>query len=203
MAPIPVMLDLYEKHVVIIGGGKVAKRRIQTLLETGALITIVSPTIDPDLQSMHDQQLFRWKQKRFDRADILDAHVIIAATNDSVVNNQVVEEAPSSAWINVTEQSERGDITFPAYFRRGKLVISISTSGASPMLASKIRKSLEETFEETYDRYVDFLSCTRQLIKQSLLAKEEKLYWLKKVLDDEYKDGEKQKEMIEYLKQLH
>ncbi|MFD2616264.1 NAD(P)-binding protein [Terrilactibacillus laevilacticus] len=201
MTLIPVMIDLSGRHVVIVGGGNIAARKLQLLLETGAHMTIVSPSIVASLQPLHRNGDFIWKQKPFEKQDIANADVVIVATNDPVINQQVVEGAPRHALINNTEDAERGNMTFPSFFRKGRLTVSTSTGGASPTLAKMISQQLRTLFDdEQCEAYLDFLYDCRKLIKGSSLSKSEKIDFLRKLLDDEFKNKEKQRNLIEQLK---
>ncbi|MTT30966.1 NAD(P)-binding protein [Terrilactibacillus sp. BCM23-1] len=201
MSLIPVMVDLNRRHVVIVGGGKIATRKMKLLKETGARITIVSPSIEAALQSLQKNGDFIWKPKQFEKQDIADADVIIVATNDSEINQQVVEGAPCHALINDTEDAERGNMTFPSFFRKGRLTVSTSTGGASPSLAKMINQKLQTLFDdEQYEEYLDFLYDCRKLIKGSSLSKSEKIDFLRKLLDDEFKNKEKRRNLVETLK---
>jgi precorrin-2 dehydrogenase/sirohydrochlorin ferrochelatase len=200
MGFIPIMMDFQNKEVVIVGGGKVAKKRLQQLANTGAYVTIVSPDLLPELQELHELKVFTWKNKEFQAEDVSDAHVIIIATNNPSVNQYVTESAPKTAFVNHTENAERGNLIFPASLQRGKLTVSISTGGASPYLASNIKNQFESMFDDQYGIFIDFLYECRGLLKKSSLSHEERIALLTEILKDEYRNTEKQKEILTQLK---
>ncbi|GER70141.1 precorrin-2 dehydrogenase [Weizmannia acidilactici] len=200
MASVPVMVDFKGKQVVVIGGGKIAARRIRILQKAGARITVVSPSLDPELQSLAAQGKIRWKQKRFEPDDVNKAEVVIAATNDRDVNKWAVAHAPVATLINDAGNAENGDLMFPALLQKGRLSISVSTDGASPKLASRIITELSNQYDDAYGRYVDFLYECRQLLKQPAFTVDEKKEWLEKLLAEEYRTPEKQSEVLAFLK---
>ncbi|MED1205416.1 NAD(P)-binding protein [Heyndrickxia acidicola] len=196
MGSIPIMMDFQNKEIVIVGGGEIAKRRLKLFTNTGAQITIVSPKLLPELQEMQQRKLFNWKKKKYQAEDAVNAQFIIIATNNPFVNQYVRESAPKSAFVNHTESAERGNFHFPASFQRGRLTVSVSTGGASPYLAAKIKNQVEKTFDEQYGVYVDFLYECRQLLKKTTISSAEKTILLKEILKDDYKSIEKQKEIL-------
>jgi precorrin-2 dehydrogenase/sirohydrochlorin ferrochelatase len=199
---IPIMMDFQNKEVVIVGGGEVAKKRLQLLANTGAHVTIVSLDLLPELQALSELKVFNWKNKEFQAEDVSDAQIIIIATNNPSVNQFVTESAPNTAFVNHTENAERGSLIFPASMQRGKLTVSISTGGASPYLASNIKNQFESIFDDQYGIYVDFLYECRRLLKKSSLSHKERTAFLKEILKDEYRNAEKQKEILTQLKTL-
>jgi precorrin-2 dehydrogenase / sirohydrochlorin ferrochelatase len=200
MSFIPIMMDFQNKEVVIVGGGEVAKKRLQLLANTGAHITVVSPDLLPELQALRERKVFTWKNKEFQAEDVSNAKVVIIATNNPAVNQYVRESAPKTAFVNHTENAERGNFIFPASLQRGKLTVSISTGGASPYLASNIKNQFESMFDDQYGIFVDFLYECRGLLKKSSLSHEERTAFLKEILKDEYRSTEKQKEILTQLK---
>jgi precorrin-2 dehydrogenase/sirohydrochlorin ferrochelatase len=200
MGFVPIMIDFQNKEVVIVGGGKVAKKRLQLFANTGAHVTIVSPDLLPELQALLELKVFTWKNKEFQAEDVSNAQVIIIATNNPSVNQYVRESAPKTAFVNHAENGERGNFIFPASLQRGKLTVSISTGGASPYLASRIKNQFESMFDDQYGIFVDFLYECRSLLKKSSLSHEERTAFLKEILKDEYRSAEKQKEILSQIK---
>ena len=158
----PIMLNLSGKKVVIIGGGTVAARKILTLLEANAEITVISPELHEKVIPAFDDHLFIWKQKYFEPADLANAFLIIAATNQEAVNLQVYENTSNQQLINVVDRPDLSSFIVPASFRRGKLAVAVSTSGAMPGLSRKIKQELATQYDETYEDYINFLEQSRQ-----------------------------------------
>lgn len=132
MPLIPLMFDISDKQVVVIGGGKVAERRVQTLAQYTKHILVISPTLTDVLQKLFENSVIKWCKREFQVADVQTASLIIVATNDSATNKQVLEAKPHHALVNYAEDVTAGDIAFPSILQRGKLTLSVSTQGASP-----------------------------------------------------------------------
>lgn len=141
----PVMLKMNGKKVVIVGGGQIALRKAKGFKGSGAEIIIISPTIHEELAQL---SYIKWKQKEFEAEDLHGAHLIFATTNIKKLNEYVCQCATESQWFNDTSNSEYSNFITPAVVRRERFVISVSTSGASPILAKKIKKELEERYDD-------------------------------------------------------
>lgn len=202
MAVIPIMLDLQNKSIVVVGGGKIAKRRINSLLEAGAEITVVSPEILEDINDLSVKGKLTWKQKKVSTADFENAFLIIVATDDKSVNEFVIKHAPPNRLINSSFKAIDGNVHFPSHFKRGKLSIAISTNGASPLLAKKIKKDIASRYDENFEVYVDFLFEVRHILKKIDMSKHEKKRYLYEILEDHYHDTEHQKKLLDKLNSL-
>ncbi|WP_240458726.1 NAD(P)-binding protein [Virgibacillus sp. Bac330] len=202
IARIPLMVDLKEKQVVIVGGGTIAARRINTIKESNAPITVISPTIHQAIRTDWEAGLLIWRQKTFEATDISQAMLVIAATNDPSVNQLVCESAPTGCLVNNASDAVGSPVHFPAHFRQGRLSISISTNEASPMLAAKMKQELESIYNKDYEDYVEFLYQSRQLLKQSTLEKQQQKKQLQKLVSDEFLCKDKQLQALQSLKQI-
>ena len=202
MPYLPLMIDISQKQIVVVGGGKVAERRVSTLVHYATDIHIISPTISEHLRHMVKQDGIQWHAKSFEAKDIKQASLIIAATNNSEVNQQILASKPPHAFINMTSIAKEGDIVFPSILRRGKLTLSISTNGASPKLTAQILSEFKERFDDSYGDYVDFLYECRQKIKQTQLSMSQKEDFLKMVLTQPYREKNKQLEMMKRLESM-
>jgi len=160
----PIHINVEYKTVVIVGGGHVATQKVASLLPAKANIVIVSPTLDDSLLPLAELGQITWREKAFEPRDLDDAILIIAATNDTTINEAVQEAAQHWQLINRADAQAESDFITPATVRRGPLVLTVSTSGASPSLARKIKADLEEQFDEVYDDYVCFLQQARLMI---------------------------------------
>ncbi|ASF39139.1 hypothetical protein CEH05_08415 [Halobacillus halophilus] len=201
MAFAPLMVQLENRRAVIIGGGKVACKRARTLIESGAQVTVVSPHLTSELSVMAEDSVVAWKKKLFQPKDIKDAYIVVIATNNELVNEQVWQSSSRVPLVNVTGEAERGNLQFPGHIKRGRLSIAVSTGGASPKLASRMKEELEQKYDHTYEDYVDFLYTCRLYIKRSRLSSEEKQETLKQLVEEDYREEAKQHIMLEWLKQ--
>lgn len=164
----PIMLQLRNKKVVVIGGGSVAERKVRGLLPEKAKITVVSPTITEELLKLAKTGQIQWHEKRFMKEDIQDAFLIFATTDDRFLNREIKLAAKDGQLVNIANQPEEADFQTPSQLKRGRLNITVSTDGASPILAKKIRKQLESQFDERYESYLDFLFQKRQWIMKEI-----------------------------------
>jgi precorrin-2 dehydrogenase / sirohydrochlorin ferrochelatase len=183
----PISLNLEGKPCVVAGGGKVAYYKLLPLLKEKAEVTVVSPIIIPDIDKLYSEGKINVIRREIEQADYCDAFLIIAATNDQSVNREIYESVRDTKLVNVVSDSKIGNFHIPASLVRGKLLISVSTGGASPMLAKKIRDDLKEVYDESYEEYLEFLHEARMTIKNSSYEKVKKNRLYKEVLEDKYK----------------
>ena len=183
---LPIMLKLEQKKVVIVGGGNVAMQKVTALLDMQALITVVSPVLHEKMIPFVQQAQIIWLEKSFEPNDIEGAFLIFAATNDVKVNEAVEAAKKEGQLLNRADNQRVSDYITPASIRRGPLVLSVSTSGASPALARKIKEELAEQFDEVYEEYVTFLQQARLLICATLEKGERRSSVLKELLNPQY-----------------
>ncbi|MFH7820656.1 NAD(P)-binding protein [Neobacillus thermocopriae] len=164
----PIMIKLEGKKVVVIGGGKVAERKVIGLLETGAQIILVTPEATPELQRITQEEQITWYKRDFLETDLKGAFMIYAATNDSQLNQHIKNVAQPHQLVTIVDDPKNSDFHVPARLQRGKLTIAVSTSGANPTLAKKICKQLEQQFDEKYEDYLEFLFLKRQWILKEI-----------------------------------
>jgi precorrin-2 dehydrogenase/sirohydrochlorin ferrochelatase len=132
---IPLAFNLRDKHVVVIGAGKVAGAKWALLLDEGARITVIAPealvAIPPAIS---------WIQRPYEIGDLADCHLVIVAVGNESVNDAVLAEAHTrGVWANVVDNPAKCDFFFTAVHRDGDVVISVSSSGAAPALAQVLR----------------------------------------------------------------
>ena len=168
----PVALNIAGRQCVVIGGGQVALRKVNMLLEAGAEVTVISPNMCPDLIQMAARGEIHTIHREYHTGDLENVFVAIAATDNGETNEQVVTEArEGSVLVNVVDDAENSDFIVPSYFRRGSLAIAVSTSGKSPALARKIRSQLEKEISADYSTLVDTISEVRtKLKKQNIIV---------------------------------
>ncbi|GGH61204.1 precorrin-2 oxidase [Paenibacillus silvae] len=166
----PIYVNTSGKPVLVIGGGRVAERKVKGLLQGEARITVVSPQLTPALEQLHQESRFEWIARSYRNGDLRGAFLVYAATDDSQVNTAVVEEAEAAS-ILVNDAISSGNSSFitPSVVRRGRLSIAISTAGAGPAAAAEIRALLEQQFGDEYETYLDFLHQMRMEIKSRAL----------------------------------
>jgi precorrin-2 dehydrogenase / sirohydrochlorin ferrochelatase len=193
--PYPIHLNLNGKKVSIIGGGAVAERKVKVLLNTGAMIEIISPDLTEFLQkAIKTNKQISWKKKRFTSEDISDAFLIFAATNDRGINQLIAKSKSRYQLANIADDPVTSDFLVPAIVQRGKLTISISTSGASPILSSTISRQIEETYDQRYEDYLEFLDSCRKFVLANVADKDKKKQLLSAIVNHTYLNSDKREE---------
>jgi precorrin-2 dehydrogenase/sirohydrochlorin ferrochelatase len=155
----PVFLDLKGKKAVVVGGGKVAERKVLVLLKAGADITVISPSITRRLLRERTRKTIRHISRDFARHDLKGAFLAIAATDSSEINREVALRAP--ALVNVVDVPSECNFIAPSVITRGDLTIAISTGGASPALAKTVRKELEKIYGAEIAGFLEFVRTMR------------------------------------------
>ncbi|PFL40103.1 NAD(P)-binding protein [Bacillus cereus] len=196
----PLTVRVNEKRVVVIGGGKVAGFKIIPLLKQGADIVVISPELDANLVKLVEEKKIRWYQREYEKSDIKSAFLVVAASSDLILNEQVAEDAAENQLVNVITNPESGNVHFPAAIHRGLLNIAVSTGGASPKLAKKIRDDIANKYDETYESYLDFLYEVRLKLKDLQLEKRARNILLQEVLKSVYVQNEGKRES--FLREL-
>jgi len=163
----PLFLDTSGRRCVVVGGGHVAFRKVKPLLECGASVTVVSPEVCSEMQDLAEAHGVRLVLRGYQVEDLAGALVVIAATDDPVVNSRVSEEARGrGVLVNVVDDMHESTFIAPSYLRRGNLTVAISTGGRSPALARRIREKLEAELGEEYSHLSELLGEVRDEMKR-------------------------------------
>jgi precorrin-2 dehydrogenase/sirohydrochlorin ferrochelatase len=145
----PAFLDVRGRRCLVVGGGAVAERKVTGLLDAGARVRVVSPTLTPALTALAAVGLVEHRARPFRRHDAQGAALVVAATGAPVVDDAVAAAARRArALVNVVDRPAACDFILPSVLRRGDLQIAVSTGGRSPALAREIRRRLEAYFGE-------------------------------------------------------
>ena len=163
----PVYLNLQGRRCVIIGGGGVAEGKIARLLESGAEIRVISPDATPGIQRMADAGAIQWEPRPYRPGDLAGAFLAIAATNSREVNRRIFDEAEArGVMLNAVDDPPNCSFIAPSIVQRGPVTVAISTGGASPALARKLRESLQESGELAWADLADVLAAARARLRQ-------------------------------------
>jgi precorrin-2 dehydrogenase/sirohydrochlorin ferrochelatase len=180
------LIGLDRRPSTVVGGGNVALRKVTALLEAGARVTVISPTLINSLQAMVDNGQIDYLPRQYKYGDLGTVHLVIAATDDPEVNRSVWEEAKQrDCLINVVDDPSHSNFILPAVVRRGDLTIAISTGGASPALARRLRQSLEEMFAADYGDFIETLAEIRPEILNNYPPGDERLQAALDLIDSE------------------
>lgn len=162
----PAFLDLKERLCVVVGGGVVALRKVESLIAAGALVRVISPEILPEIQDLDSVEI---KVKPYESRDLAGAFLIVAATDDESVNQAVSRDAARRhIFCNVVDKPEQCSFIVPSVVERGPIKIAISTGGISPALSKRLRMELGAVVGEEYE----YLALILGRIRPFVLAQE-------------------------------
>jgi precorrin-2 dehydrogenase / sirohydrochlorin ferrochelatase len=162
-------LKLTGRRCLVVGGGDVGLEKVEGLLACDGEVTLVSPEAVPALRELAEEGSIRWEQREYRSSDLERTFIAIAATGDTEVNIRVWEEAEERAMlVNVVDVPPLCNFILPAIVRTGPLAIAISTAGASPALAKRIKSEIAEEYGEPYARLAEILNEVRGWAKGTL-----------------------------------
>jgi len=162
----PLFLDLAGQRVVVIGAGRVAARKIRTLLAAGAIGTVVSPKANATIRRLAQTKHIRWVRRRYRRGDLRGARLVVAATDDLTVNMLVCTEAKRrKLLVNCIAPPAAGNFIVPSQVRRGGIGLAISTGGTSPAFAKRLRRDLERFLGHEYPQLLKEMGAARRAKK--------------------------------------
>jgi siroheme synthase-like protein len=163
----PIFINLQGRRCVVVGGGKVALRKVKMLLEGGAKVTVISPRPHPEIEKLSEKRVIQLIRRDYKAGDLKEAVIVIAGTDVKEVNRKVADEArKAGVLVNVADDPKPSDFIIPSFFRRGDLTVAVSTAGMSPALARKIRTKLEKSFGEEYASLLSLIGEVRSTIKE-------------------------------------
>lgn len=165
----PVFLDVRGRRCIVVGGGQVAERKALALFDAGADLSLVSPELTPALRNLALKGKIVHHPKQFDDQDLSGAYLVIAATNDAAVNEDVARTARKAGiLVNAATSPDEGTFVVPSVVERGDLLIAISTCGDSPALARKVREDLERSYGPEYGVFLEKMSMLRRRLLQAV-----------------------------------
>ena len=170
----PIFLDLSDRRCVVVGGGEVANRKARKLLQARARVVVISPEVGAELESV----VFEVHRRPYRGGDLEGAYLAFAATDAREVNAAVAREAKERGVpVNVADRPSEGDFALPSTLRRGRLQVAVSTGGASPTLARRIRGELEGAFGPEWAGIVEELNTARRNGEESHERLEREVSW--------------------------
>ena len=171
----PIFARLEGLKIVVVGGGRVAQRKVESLLESGAEILVISPELTADLTKRFEQGEIKVLQRPYNKGDLADAWLVIAATGNKTIDEAISTEAKDNRILcNVVDDTQLCSFQVPSLLSQGNLQIAVSTGGASPALAKRIREKLEEEFGVYYEDFLTGISELRSHVKAKYSQDQEK-----------------------------
>lgn len=194
----PVLINLSGKACLVIGGGRVAERKVRSLLKAGADVTVISPEVTEGIKRLYERGRIRLLQRRFRKGDLKKAFLVIAATSSAELHKRIAEDF--KGLINVVDKPELCNFIVPSVVKRGPLILAISTSGASPAMAKAIRKELEGLYGKGFGDYLEFLREIRPVLVS--LREREKKGLIKTFTNKEVLKRLRGKEASQFIKEM-
>jgi len=161
----PVFLDISDKPCAVVGGGEVACRKVQRLLQCGARVTVIADALSPELEALKARGEITHIDDQYAAEHIASALIVIGATDNRHVNEQIFRDARTERiLVNIVDEPERCDFILPSIVERGDLAVAVSTGGKSPALAKRLRRELEQIFGTEYEIYLDIMGQIREMV---------------------------------------
>jgi precorrin-2 dehydrogenase/sirohydrochlorin ferrochelatase len=160
------LIGMQARRTVVVGGGTVAARKVKDLLEAGTQVTVISPKLTTELQSLVDEEQVTLIRRPYRAGDLSEAFLVIAATDSGYVNQKVWHEAEQvGCLVNVVDDPAHCNFIVPAVVRHGDVTIAVSTGGASPALARRLRERLERLIGPEYGQLASLLAELRPQVQ--------------------------------------
>lgn len=186
MSYLPLLLEIVGRKCVVVGGGKVALRKVKTLLHYEAEIVVVAPEVTSELKRLATQREIKLKRRKIKKTDLKNVALVFSATNDEKINSAVAVWAQEMGIpVNVVDAPELCTFIMPAILRRGALQVAVSTGGEFPGLAQKIRDKLGKIIPRNYASFLRVLAKYRRLIINSNLREKTKRRFILSLRDEE------------------
>lgn len=171
----PIFLNLSGRRCLVMGGGEVAERKVESLLQAGGRVTVISLTLTPELASLAAAGEIMYHRRAYKPGDLKGFFLAYAVTNNAEVHRQIAAEAAEQGvLLNVVDRPALCTFIVPAIVSQGDLTIAVSTGGASPALARRVRKTLQETFGPEYGQALQLLARVREKLRQTTLSSHER-----------------------------
>jgi siroheme synthase-like protein len=180
----PVALDLTGRPCLVVGGGAVAERKVAALVEAGARVTVVSPSLTPALLRLAAEAPLRWRPREYVAGDAAGFVLVMVATDDRVVNTAVAAECRERGiWVNCADDPARCDFILPSVLRRGAVTVAVSTGGQSPTMARLVREELDALLPREVAVLTDVVASVRRALSEDGLSLDAERW--RQVLDGE------------------
>jgi uroporphyrin-III C-methyltransferase/precorrin-2 dehydrogenase/sirohydrochlorin ferrochelatase len=175
----PIFMDVKGKPCLVVGGGEVAARKVGMLLQSGGKVTVVAPDLCETVQALADEGEIAYRKERFQPGHLDNAVLVIAATNDRKVNEQVSQTAQAQRLpVNVVDNPDLCSFIMPSVVDRSPVLVAVSSGGASPVLARVLRARLETLIPHAYSRLAQFAASFRDQVKQRFARPaDRRIFW--------------------------
>lgn len=161
----PVFLDLKNRFCLVIGGGKVAERKVQVLIRFGARVKVVAPSFTKRLLYLEEKGKIEIVKRDYKREDLNGAFIVFAATDRKDINHEIKKDADEMGVLtNVVDDPEFCDFIVPSIIKKGPVTIAISTSGTLPMFSKMFKEKIDQLLTKDHIRFVKLIGTLRKII---------------------------------------
>ncbi|MFQ6082865.1 MAG: bifunctional precorrin-2 dehydrogenase/sirohydrochlorin ferrochelatase [Candidatus Aminicenantia bacterium] len=200
----PIFLKLDKKRCAVIGGGKTATRKVKTLLEAKAKVTVISPKLTKELKELVENGSIEVIKRRYKEGDLDKYFLIFGATDSKEINKIIVKEAKKKKILcNIIDDPSNCDFYVPSTYTQGDLKIAISTNGKSPALARKIREELSNFYGKEVALFLNLLGSLRKKIKVKFPDERKRRKILFKIVNSQSLSSLKDKNKKEIKKEIN
>lgn len=159
----PMFVDMQGKNCLVAGGGRVALRKINMMLDFGMEVTVIAPCIREEIRAIKKIQI---KERRYEREDLQGRDMVIAATDQEWLNSEIAEECKKrKIWVNHISRPEEGTFICPAYIRSGSVTTAFSSGGKSPVVAQYLKNQMLPFMTEELALQAEYLGEIRETVK--------------------------------------
>lgn len=163
MAYFPMFIELKDRCCLVAGGGKVALRKVETLRDFGAKLTVVAPSILPEIRAMEGVVC---REKYFEKSDLKGQELVVASTDDPEQNHRISQVCQEEKiWVNAVDQKEDCTFIFPAYLKEGEVVAAFSSGGKSPVITQYLKSRIQPAMTPLLGELAEMLGDLREELR--------------------------------------
>lgn len=202
MSYFPFMMDIQNKDCLVVGGGKIAHRKVLDLLSFGAKVTVISQKVCKEIQDITNVTII---EKEYEASDIQHRFLVIAATNQEDVNRKIAGDCDAQQiLVNAVDIKDACSFIFPAIIKKDELVVSISTGGNSPAGAAYLKEKIEKSIPAYYERNMEMLGSVRGLVMEKItsISDRKRLYYELLELADEEGRVLSEEDVLAFIEQF-
>ncbi len=201
---LPIGISVANRHCLVVGGGAVALRKVDNLLEYEAKITVIAPDVDPKIKYYAERNRIELKEREYKSPEAATFGLVISASDDREVNGQVYDDAMGAGVpVNVVDKPKQCDFIFPAVTKRDCLTVSVSSDGRAPFLSGYLRLILDDIFPDRWTKIAKYAAEFRILVKkEGPEASDEKAKCFTRFLSADWKELLKDKSGVEIRSQM-
>jgi siroheme synthase-like protein len=195
MRYLPIAVDLESRVCVVVGGGDVAARKVETLLQTGAKVTVIAPEVSDEITAWAEREpRLTVARRAYRNGDLAGAAIAFAATGSVAVHSAVAEEAASrGVWLNAADDPEHCTFLMPAIVERGPLAVAVGTGGASPALARRVRDEIAARIGMEYGEVAEYLGSLRRRFRAGVARQRAFARLLDEGLVEAFRNGDRER----------